>query len=115
MNINLKTENIEDISLVEIEGEVDTYTSSKIKQDILKIVENNSKLIISLEKVKFIDSTGLGILIGILKKVKEKEGEMVIVSPNSYINQIFEITGLFKVFKIVENVQQAIDHIKRSS
>lgn len=115
MNINVKTENIEDMSLVEIEGEVDTYTSSKIKQDILKIVENNSKLIISLEKVKFIDSTGLGILIGILKKVKEKEGEMVIVSPNSYINQIFEITGLFKVFKIVENVQQAIDHIKRSS
>lgn len=113
MNIELRTEKIDDIYIVEIEGEVDTYTSSKIKQDILKIVEQTSKIIVSMEKVKFIDSTGLGILIGILKKIKEKEGEMIIVSPNSYINQIFEITGLFKVFKIVENHQQAIDHMKK--
>jgi len=113
MNIVLRTEQIEDIFIIDIEGEVDTYTSSKIKQDILKIVDQSAKIIISMEKVKFIDSTGLGILIGILKKVKEKEGEMIIVSPNSYINQIFEITGLFKVFKIVENSQQAIDYFKK--
>ncbi len=114
MNINVKTEKIDDITLIEIDGEVDTYTSSKIKQDILQVVEQTPKIIISMEKVKFIDSTGLGILIGVLKKVKEKEGEMIIVSPNSYINQIFEITGLFKVFKIVENTQQAIDYLRKS-
>lgn len=114
MNISVKTEKIDDISLIEIDGEVDTYTSSKIKQDILQVVEQTPKIIISMEKVKFIDSTGLGILIGVLKKVKEKEGEMIIVSPNSYINQIFEITGLFKVFKIVENTQQAIDYLRKS-
>lgn len=114
MNIEVKSQQIEDLFLIEIEGEVDTYTSSKIKQDILKLVEKSSFIIISMEKVKFIDSTGLGILIGILKKVKEKEGEMVIVSPNSYINQIFEITGLYKVFKIVESIQQAVDHLKKS-
>lgn len=105
---------IDDISIIEIEGEVDTYTSSKIKQDILKVVDQTQKIVISMEKVKFIDSTGLGILIGVLKKVKEKEGEMIIVSPNSYINQIFEITGLFKVFKIVETIQQAVDHMKKN-
>lgn len=114
MNISVKTEKIDDITLIEIDGEVDTYTSSKIKQDILQVVEQTPKIIISMEKVKFIDSTGLGILIGVLKKVKEKEGEMIIVSPNSYINQIFEITGLFKVFKIVENTQQAIDYLRKS-
>lgn len=114
MNIEVKSQKIEDIYLVEIEGEVDTYTSSKIKQEILKLVDESSFIIISMEKVKFIDSTGLGILIGILKKVKEKEGEMVIVSPNSYINQIFEITGLYKVFKIVEDISQALDHIKKN-
>ncbi|MFN4219716.1 MAG: anti-sigma factor antagonist [bacterium] len=114
MNIEVKSQQIEDLFLIEIEGEVDTYTSSKIKQDILKLVEKSSFIIISMEKVKFIDSTGLGILIGILKKVKEKEGEMVIVSTNSYINQIFEITGLYKVFKIVESIQQAVDHLKKS-
>ncbi|MCS7165282.1 MAG: STAS domain-containing protein [Candidatus Calescibacterium sp.] len=114
MNIGLKMQTIDDISIIEIEGEVDTYTSSKIKQDILKVVDQTQKIVISMEKVKFIDSTGLGILIGVLKKVKEKEGEMIIVSPNSYINQIFEITGLFKVFKIVETIQQAVDHMKKN-
>ncbi len=113
MDIQVLSKNIDGIYLIEIEGEVDTYTSSKIKQEILKIVDQTSTIIISMEKVKFIDSTGLGILIGIIKKVKEKEGEMVIISPNSYINQIFEITGLFKVFKIVDNLQNAIDYLKK--
>jgi anti-anti-sigma factor len=56
----------------------------------------------------------LGVLIGVLKKVKEKEGKLVIISPNSYINQIFEITGLFKVFKIVNSLNEAIDELNKS-
>ncbi|MCX7869985.1 MAG: STAS domain-containing protein [bacterium] len=115
MNVNLLVEKKENYVVINIEGEVDTYTSPKVKSDILKEIEEYKNIIISMEKVKFIDSTGLGVLIGVLKKVKEKEGKMIIVSPNSYINQIFEITGLFKVFKIVNSLNEAIDELNKNN
>lgn len=115
MNVNLLVEKKDNYVVINIEGEVDTYTSPKVKSDILKEIEEYKNIIISMEKVKFIDSTGLGVLIGVLKKVKEKEGKMIIVSPNSYINQIFEITGLFKVFKIVNSLNEAIDELSKNT
>jgi len=114
MNVNLVIDKKENYVIINIEGEVDTYTSPKVKSDILKEIEDYKNIIISMEKVKFIDSTGLGVLIGVLKKVKEKEGKLIIISPNSYINQIFEITGLFKVFKIVNSINEAIDELNKS-
>jgi len=114
MNVNLIIDKKENYVIINIEGEVDTYTSPKVKSDILKEIEDYKNVIISMEKVKFIDSTGLGVLIGVLKKVKEKEGKLIIISPNSYINQIFEITGLFKVFKIVNSINEAIDELNKS-
>ena len=113
MNVNLIIDKKEKYVIISIEGEVDTYTSPKVKSDIIKEIEEYNNIIISMEKVKFIDSTGLGVLIGVLKKIKEKDGKMVIVSPNTYINQIFEITGLYKVFKIVNSLNEAVDFLNQ--
>ena len=59
--------------------------------------------------VDFLDSTGLGVLVGGLKRVKVKEGSLSIVTTQDKILKIFDITGLNKVFPIFDSVEAAVD------
>lgn len=94
--------------LMEIEGEVDVYTAPQLKQDIVDVAERGVKhLIINLSKVEYLDSTGLGVLIGGLKRLREGKGNLVLVGPGMRILRIFEITGLDKIFDIYPTVEEA--------
>lgn len=94
--------------ILEIEGEVDVYTAPQLKQDIAQIAESGVKhLIINLSKVEYLDSTGLGVLIGGLKRMRENQGDLVLVGPGMRILRIFEITGLDKIFDIYETETDA--------
>ena len=63
---------------------------------------------INLEKVRYIDRTGLGVLIGALKKVREHNGRILLVCTNPQIKKIFNITGLVKIFEIFKNEEEAL-------
>lgn len=87
--------------VLDIEGEIDVYTSPQLKLDIVKLAESGIKtLVINLSKVEYLDSTGLGVLIGGLKRLREAGGNMIIVGPSMRILRIFEITGIDKIFGI---------------
>jgi len=94
--------------LLGIEGEVDVYTSPQLKQEIIKLAESGVKrLIIDLSKVEYMDSTGLGVLISGLKRLRESEGNLALVGPGVRITRIFEITGLDKIFDIYQTEAEA--------
>lgn len=95
--------------LVDIQGEIDVYTSPKVKEVINDLIEKeNYFLVINLEQVRYIDSTGLGVLIGALKKVREKEGNISLICTNPQIKKIFNITGLIKIFNITKSEEEAV-------
>jgi anti-sigma B factor antagonist len=97
-----------DVSIVTLEGEIDVYTSIQLKQDIAAILESGAKyLVLNLSKVEYLDSTGLGVLIGTLKKLRESGGNLIIVGPAMRIMRIFEITGLYKIFAIYATEEEA--------
>ncbi len=86
---------------VHIEGELDVSTAEKLKEylhDVIK--EDVLDMKINLEQLDYIDSTGLGVIIGVLKKLKTEGKEIYIVSPKSNVRKIFTITGLDKIFKM---------------
>jgi anti-sigma B factor antagonist len=93
---------------VEISGEIDVYTSPKVKDTIGELIDKGHYLlVINLEHVRYIDSTGLGVLIGALKRVREFGGSVALVCTNPQIKKIFDITGLVKIFGIYENEESA--------
>ena len=102
MNLIMNSRTPDDTTcFLEIEGEVDVYTSPQLKQDIVKLAEGGVKhVVINLSKVEYLDSTGLGVLIGGLKRLRESDGNLVLVGPGMRILRIFEITGLDKIFEI---------------
>ena len=55
---------------------------------------------INLENLDYIDSTGLGVMIGVLKKLKIDNKEIYILNPKNNVKKIFTITGLDKIFKM---------------
>lgn len=82
-------------------GEVDIYTSQELKEKLYSIVETNQNdLIIDCKELNYIDSTGLGIFVGALKKAKQYGKKIVITGLKDNIKKLFIITGLDKVFVI---------------
>ena len=97
------------IEVVDVEGEIDIYTAPRLRELLIDLAgKNNYQLIVNLEKVGFLDSTGLGVLVGGLKRVRPHEGWLDLVCTQERILKIFRITGLTKVFGIYQTVDQAI-------
>ena len=68
----------------------------------------NTDIVVDMDKVDFLDSTGLGVLVGGLKRVKSNEGELRLVVTQDRIMKIFDITGLSKVFPIHGSLDEAL-------
>jgi len=102
----------EEVAEVILEGEIDVYTSPKVKETLNSLIAEGQRfLVINLEEVTYIDSTGLGVLIGALKRIREKNGNIKLICTNLQIKKIFEITGLVKIFAIYGNEQEALESL----
>ena len=109
MNFKMDTRTLDvELPIVELEGEVDVYTAPQLKQQMISLLEKGaSQMVIDLTKVEYLDSTALGVLIGGLKRMREKDGNLAIVCPNPRIRRVFEITGLDKIFDIYNSSEDA--------
>jgi anti-sigma B factor antagonist len=97
------------IEVVDVEGEIDIYTAPPLRELLMDLVgKNNYQLVVNLDKVGFLDSTALGVLVGGLKRVRAHDGSLDLVCTQERILQIFRITRLTKVFGIYPTVDQAI-------
>lgn len=96
-------------TVVEVSGEIDVYTAPKLREALLNLVESgNYRLIVDMEGVEFLDSTGLGVLVGGLKRVRAHDGAIDIACTQGRILRIFKITGLSNVFTIYDTVDDAL-------
>jgi anti-sigma B factor antagonist len=86
------------IEVVDVEGEIDVYTAPRLRELLIDLVNKN----------EFLDSTGLGVLVGGLKRVRAYDGSLDLVCTQERILKIFRITGLTKVFGIHDTVDEAI-------
>ena len=109
MDLDVETGQVGDASVLTLRGEIDVYTAPRLRQAIIDLVDGGAtNIVVDMEKVDFLDSTGLGVLVGGLKRVKVKEGSLSIVTTQDKILKIFDITGLNKVFAIHDTLEAAV-------
>ena len=97
------------IEVIDVQGEVDMYTAPRLRELLIDLVSKGDyQLVVNLDKVGFLDSTGLGVLVGGLRRVRAHDGSLDLVCTQQRILKIFRITGLTEVFGIYETVDQAI-------
>ena len=86
---------------VSVDGELDVSTAEELKKYLHKLVdEKNIDMRLNVENLDYIDSTCLGVMIGILKRLKIENKEVYIEKPKNNVRKIFNITGLDKIFKL---------------
>ncbi len=86
---------------VHLYGEVDIYNAESLKSELHAMIdEKKADIVLDCASLKYIDSTGLGVLVSALKKVKEAKKQISIINLKPYIAKIFTLTGLDKIFLI---------------
>lgn len=91
---------------ISLDGEVDIYNAPELKDKLHKLIEEHpGDCVLNCGNLNYIDSTGLGVLISALRRVKEYDGRITITDLKPHIYKIFVITGLDKIFTI--EVQKA--------
>jgi anti-sigma B factor antagonist len=109
MDLELETTQQDGMAVLTLRGEIDVYTAPRMRQAIVDLVDAGSlNVVIDMEKVDFLDSTGLGVLVEGLKRVKTRGGNLSIVITQDKILKIFDITGLNKAFPIYGSLEDAL-------
>jgi anti-sigma B factor antagonist len=87
--------------VVHLQGEVDLASAPQLRRGIYELIDQgNNQIAVDLSGVDFMDSTGLGVLIGSLKRLREAGGSMVLAGIRPAVSRVFEITGLDRIFTI---------------
>jgi anti-sigma B factor antagonist len=108
IDIKVDTRSVGDWTVIDVAGEVDVFTAPKLREAIIGLLgDGKEKLIVNLEDVAFMDSTGLGVLVGGLKRVKERNGELAIAGAQGTVLRVLNVTGLNAVFPMKDSVEAA--------
>ena len=98
-----------DWSVVAVAGEVDVATAPRLRKEVIELVgAGHHRMVLDLEAVDFMDSTGLGVLIGVLRRLNAVGGELRVVCATPRILDLFSLTGLDKVFDLRPSVDDAV-------
>ena len=109
MDLKLGHYSKDGIEVIDVGGTIDIYTAPRLRELLTALAStDNCQLIVNMERVEFLDSTGLGVLVGARKRVRAHDGSLDLVCTQERILKIFRTTGLTKVFGIHQTVAQAI-------
>lgn len=110
MSLRIEMETKHEVLVVRLQGELDHHTAEDLRTKVDEVLRSSQvrHVILSLADLTFMDSSGIGVILGRYKQIQGRSGEMVVCSINPTIYRIFEMSGLFKVIKFRENETEAL-------
>src|SRR5690606_15817451 len=97
-----------DRTVVHVTGEIDVYTAPTLREELASLTEaGTTNIVVDLTGVPFMDSTGLGVLVGALKRVRTAGGRLRLVIDQEKVLKVFRITALTQVFEIYPTLDEA--------
>jgi anti-sigma B factor antagonist len=110
MELQLRVYETEGATVVEIFGDVELHSAPALREELRRICElKNPCCVVDMKGVPFIDSTGVGVLVGALKRAREHDGSLTIARPQPRVRRVFEITGLLGALPIYDSLEAAQD------
>jgi anti-sigma B factor antagonist len=99
------------VAVIAIAGQVDLYSAPELKRAVTRAIDGGAKqLVIDLTRTGFMDSSGLGVLVGAMKRLRKGGGSVEIVCPDPGIRRLFELAGLSNVFPLHESRDELPQH-----
>lgn len=110
MELEIQDTDVQGWTVVTASGEIDVATAPELRDRLTDLIEaGTTRVIVDMEDVDFIDSTGLGVLVGGVRRARASEGgDVRLVCTNPRILKVLEATGLHEVFIIGADVDEAV-------
>ena len=109
MDLSVMTRQEGSYTVLSVTGEIDVYTAPTLRERLNELVAGGHyELVVDMAGVDFLDSTGLGVLVGGLKRARAHDGTLRLVCAQEKILKVFRITGLTKVFPIHPTLDAAL-------
>ncbi len=108
MQISVKTTN--GVKVMAFEGRLDTQTSPDAQQQLFQLIEEGgTKILVNLEKLEYISSAGLRVLLMVAKQLKATEGELRVCGLNDVVKEVFDISGFDMILPISASEPEALE------
>ncbi|MDA8354402.1 MAG: anti-sigma factor antagonist [Firmicutes bacterium] len=105
MNVTIQEETrSEQVSALVVSGEVDAYTAPQLREKLMPLCKENREIYLDLSRVDYMDSTGLGVLIGAYKQLRSGGGRLVLTGMSPRLKRLMKITGLTEILDIEDGV-----------
>jgi anti-sigma B factor antagonist len=96
-------------TVVSLYGELDVATAPSLREQLIELVnDGHTQLVLDLDGIDFLDSTGLGTLIGALRRARTQGGDLRLVCTETRVTRLFEITGLDKAVPLLPSLDAAV-------
>lgn len=110
--MELNVTNVEKGILVSVTGRMDAVSSPEFEKELGKLIdENNVNFVVNLKELNYISSSGLRTVLITAKKLKGKNGRILLASLQTVVKEIFEISGFSAIIPIYESVEEAIESL----
>ncbi|MCQ2969626.1 MAG: anti-sigma F factor antagonist [Clostridium sp.] len=111
--MDIKFSNLDGFLIVELIGELDHHSAEEVRGKIDDRIDrdNIKKVILNFRNVTFMDSSGIGVVIGRYRKLKNKGGHICVAEMNKRIDKVFTLSGLYKIIKPYKNIDEAMESI----
>lgn len=109
----LEFQNIDNKLVVHMSGELDHHSAEEVRNKIDDRLDRNNikNLILDFNKVTFMDSSGIGVVIGRYKRLNMKKGNIAVVRVNNPVNKVFELSGMYKIIPNYSKLEDALEHM----
>ena len=98
------------VMIVSVDGQLIVANRNELKDKVLEALEaSESKFVLDFSSTGYIDSSGLGVLVSVSKKIRETGGDLRLAGLNEDLRMLFELTKLDTLFKICDTTDEAVD------
>jgi len=113
VGLDIDLEVKKDVLCIRLKGELDHHSADLLREEVTNSIDKNGiqHLVLNLEQLSFMDSSGLGVILGRYKQIKQKNGEMIVCAISPAVKRLFELSGLFKIIRLDESEQFALHRL----
>ncbi|MCQ6277981.1 anti-sigma F factor antagonist [Bacillus sp. EB600] len=113
MSLDIEMEIKADVLCIRLSGELDHHFADVLREKASNAIERNEihHIVLNLEHLSFMDSSGLGVILGRYKQIKQVKGEMVVCAISPAIERLFDMSGLFKIIRLEPTEEFALQRL----
>lgn len=110
MSLAIELDVRETVLCIRLSGELDHHAAEDLRTKVTEVLAASpiKHILLNLENLAFMDSSGLGVILGRYKQIKSAGGEMVVCAISPAVQRLFDMSGLFKIIRLEEDEQKAL-------